>query len=80
MTARLALALATLLALIGVAAWLYHKGGEAVVISIERQNNASGDISDQARDAYDRCVPPHGSGVYDFATGKCKRPSARGRN
>jgi hypothetical protein len=63
-----------------VAAWFYSKGGESVVISIERQNNASGDLSDQARDAYDRCVPPLGSGVYDFATGKCRRLAPRGRH
>lgn len=77
---KLGLVLAIILALAGVGAWIYNQGGEAVEIKTERQNNAAGTKSEDARSAYDLCVPPIGSGVYDFATRKCKRASARGRH
>jgi hypothetical protein len=80
MTAKLFLGLAMLTAVAAAAAWFYRQGGESVRTTIERQNNAAGDASDQARSDYDRCVPPIGSGVYDFATGKCLRAAPRGRH
>lgn len=82
MTARafglltLTLALAGMLLL--AAAWFYSQGAESVVISIERQNNAAGNASDQARADYNACVD---SGrVFDFATGQCRGPAPRGRH
>lgn len=80
MISRLLLALAIIAALGGAAMWFYDKGGDAVEIKIERQNNVAGTKSENARDAYDRCVSPDIGGVYDYATGKCRRPSTRGRN
>jgi hypothetical protein len=79
-TLKLGIALAILLLVTAGAVWLYRQGGESVLHSIERQNDAAGDASDQARSDYDRCVHPDSGGVYDFATGKCRRPSTRGRN
>lgn len=76
---RLALILAIVVALGGAAAWFYTQGGEAVRIEIERQDNVAGTKSENARSAYDRCVHPDIGGVYDFATGQCRRPSTRGR-
>lgn len=78
MTVRLMVLLALAAALIGAAVWFYQQGGQAVLISIERQNNVSGDKSDQARSNYDLCLD--GGGVYDFAAGKCRRPAPRGRH
>lgn len=78
MMPRLLGLLALLAALTAGAGWFYRQGGQAVVISIERQNNASGDKSDQARADYDRCVD--GGGVFDFAAGQCRRPAPRGRH
>jgi hypothetical protein len=77
---RLALLVAAVVALIVAATWFYNKGGESVQIEIERQNNAAGTSAEDARTAYDRCVDPPVSGVYDYATGKCRRASPRGRN
>lgn len=80
MISRLLLILAIIAALTGAAMWFYNKGGDAVEIKIERQNNVAGTKSENARDAYDRCVSSDIGGVYDYATGKCRRPSTRGRN
>ena len=76
----LTLALAILGVIAGAAAWIYNQGGESVQIKIERQDNEAGNASDKARSDYDRCVHPDSGGVYDYATGKCRRPSTRGRN
>lgn len=80
MSLRLALIAALAAALVGAAAWFYNKGSESAKIETERQNNVAGSKSESARSAYDRCVDPLVGGVYDFATGKCGRPSTRGRN
>lgn len=75
---KLGLILAIIVALGGAAMWFYTKGSDSHEIKVERQNNAAGDNSDKARTDYDLCVGS--GGVHDFATGKCRRPSTRGRN
>lgn len=78
MMPRLLALLALLAALTAGAVWFWRQGGQSVLISIERKNNASGDKSDQARSDYDRCID--GGGVFDFATGQCRRTAPRGRH
>jgi type II secretory pathway pseudopilin PulG len=64
---------------LGLAAlWVYQRGAEDVRNATERQNNAAGNQSDDARSRYDLCVD--GGGVWDYGSGKCARTPAGGRN
>lgn len=78
MTARLIAAAVIFVVLAIGAFWLVRSIQNSVLIKLERQNNAAGDASDQARSDYDRCRDD--GGVYDFGALKCKRPAPRGRN
>lgn len=75
---RLALIIIPVIAFTALGVWLYRTGGEAERIKIERQNNAAGNASDDARSAYALCVD--GGGVFDFATSKCAGPKAGRRD
>lgn len=70
---KLALAGAALAALAAIANWIWRDGGESVRTAVDRQNNASGDQSDNARSGYDLCVD--GGGVWNYRTGKCSGPA-----
>ncbi|MBP2540402.1 hypothetical protein J2768_002839 [Agrobacterium tumefaciens] len=46
---------------------------DRVRASIERQNNASGDLSDRDRSSFSDCLD--GGGVWHYGTRKCARPA-----
>lgn len=46
---------------------------DRVRASIERQNNASGDLSDRDRSSFSDCL--NGGGVWHYGTRKCARPA-----
>lgn len=50
--------------------WLWSTAGDVARNQVERQNNEAGNNSDDARGHYDTCPV----GLWDFATGRCKRP------
>lgn len=58
--------------------WLYRKGGEGVINSIERQNNEAARRADESALDYDACRDA--GRVWDFRAGKCTRVAAGGRN
>ena len=68
----LIIATAAIVAILGLVGWIYRKGGEGALIGVERQNNEAAGKSDRARARYDDCVER--GGLYDFGTGKCRRP------
>lgn len=51
---------------------------DRVRASIERQNNASGDVSDRDRSNFSDCLD--GGGVWHYGTRKCVRPAPGGRH
>lgn len=73
---KFALAVAALVATGVIVNRIWQEGAETVRTAVERQNNASGDQSDNARGGYDLCVD--GGGVWNYRTGKCSG-SAPGR-
>ena len=72
MRMNLIVATAAIIAILGVFGWVYRKGGEGALNGVERQNNEAAGQSDRARARYDHCVER--GGLYDFSTGKCRRP------
>lgn len=69
-TPRLMIGAGMLLMLTLAVGWLWKTAGDSTLQSIERQDNAAGNSSDSARARFDGCPV----GMWDFATGKCRRP------
>lgn len=69
-------ALAVLLTLVLVVAWIWDKAGDDALNKIERQNNEAGNASDDDRSRFDLCP----DGLWDFGARKCRRSPAGGRD
>lgn len=67
-TPRLIIFAAALLLFDLAVGWLWKTAGDSTLQSIERQDNAAGNNSDNARSRFDGCPV----GMWDFATGKCR--------
>ncbi|EPR18582.1 hypothetical protein [Agrobacterium radiobacter] len=82
MIARLAPYLALVVAeVVFVAAFILIVDRNAVNrvrASIERQNNASGGLSDRDRSSFIDCLD--GGGMWHYGTRKCARPAPSGRH
>ncbi|HEV7433466.1 MAG TPA: hypothetical protein VGO22_01120 [Pseudorhizobium sp.] len=72
MRTNLIMAVLAIAAVLAVLGWVYRKGSDGALIGVERQNNAAASKSDRARSSYDDCVER--GGLYDFGSGKCRRP------
>lgn len=75
---KTALIVIPLIAFIAGGIWVYRKGQSDALVNIERQNNAAGNASDNARNAYTRCADR--GWMFDFATSKCAGPKAGSGN
>lgn len=70
MSPRLIGAILALLAIALFIGWLWSAAGDATRNQVERQNNEAAKNSDDARSGFDACPV----GLWDFASGRCKRP------
>jgi hypothetical protein len=65
--------LLAIIAVLGIAVvWIYREGGEDVRNSVERQNNEAATRADEGALDYDACRDA--GRVWDFGSGKCRRP------
>lgn len=62
---------AILTGLLYLAAQIYAQGENAALQDTNLQNQEAGDAADHHSSLFQRCID--GGGVYDFATGQCRR-------
>lgn len=58
-----------------IAGFIYWKGGENARDAVERQNDKAGHAAEKASSDLAACRDS--GGVFDFSTGKCRRPEGR---
>lgn len=72
-TMKILLVGATGFAILTGIAWIYNRGANDALVTIERKNHAAGTRSDEARGRYDRCIDD--GELFDFGTRRCIGPA-----